>query len=142
MIDIAEYFGPWRYTPDANPVVVANAEAFLPKVNALLARYEADTGNKVGCNPVTSNAMHSYDEVSGDKFGGFRPQWCPQGAANSSHKTGRGVDVFDPDNAIDDWLTDAMLEEYGLYREDPSKTHTWCHLTDRAPGSGKRTFLP
>lgn len=141
MITTAEYFGPWRFSPDANDVVVANAETFLPKVNALLAAYEA-AGNTVKQNPVTSAAMHSYDEVSGKDYGGFRPQSCPQGAPNSSHKQGRGVDVYDPDNAIDDWITDDILTAFGLYREAPGSTPHWCHLTDRAPGSGHRTFQP
>jgi len=57
-------------------------------------------------------------------------------------KNGRGVDIYDPENALDNWLTDAILERHGLFRESPLHTPRWCHLTDRAPKSGKRTFLP
>ena len=142
MISLEDYFGPWRYSPDANDVVVGNAEVFLPKANALLDRYETDTGQEVQQNPVTSNRMHHRDEISGQQYGGFRPQACPQGAPDSSHKQGRGGDVFDPDNAIDDWLTDELLTEFGLYREAPASTPRWCHLTDREPRSGHRTFQP
>jgi hypothetical protein len=40
---------------------------------------------------------------------------------------------------IDDWLDDAALAEFELYREHPDDTHTWCHLQDLQPGSGNRT---
>lgn len=87
-------------------------------------------------NPRT----HTY--VAGETYGGFRPQDCPQGAPHSSHKQGQAVDIYDPDNALDNYVTDAILEAYGLYREAPSATLRWCHLSDRPPGSGKRTFQP
>jgi hypothetical protein len=57
-------------------------------------------------------------------------------------KQGRAVDVYDPDGHLDAWITDDILEDFGLYREHPDSTSTWCHLTDRAPGSGHRTFWP
>jgi hypothetical protein len=80
--------------------------------------------------------------VSGDTLGGFRPQNATQGAPHSSHKEARAVDVYDPGGKLDAWLNDAKLEHYGLYREHPDATQGWCHLTDRAPGSGRRTFMP
>jgi hypothetical protein len=60
------------------------------------------------------------------------------------------VDVYDPKDRIDGWLDtfeapDGMntkLEERALYREHPSATPGWCHLTTRPPGSRKRTFYP
>jgi hypothetical protein len=114
MIFLADYFGPWVDHKDATEEVKKNAEVLLEKVANLL------------------------DET----YGGFRPQDCPQGSPNSSHKVGRGVDIYDPLNALDNWLTDALLEKYGLYRESPLATKGWCHLSDRAPGSGRRTFSP
>lgn len=135
MITLEDYFGPWRYSPDANDVVVGNAEVFLPKVNALLDEYEAQGGVQE-INPATGT------QISGEQYGGFRPQGCPQGAPTSSHKEGRGLDRYDPHNALDAWITDEILTRHGLYREAPESTQHWCHLTDRPPHSGHRTFQP
>lgn len=132
MISLSDYFGPWLGHPDATPDRVDNAEFLLEHVNRLLSAY----GKPLPINPNTKT------NISGATFGGFRPQSCPQGAPGSSHKDGEGVDVYDPDNALDDWLTDGILAAYGLYREAPDATPGWCHLTRRAPKSGKRTFRP
>jgi hypothetical protein len=48
MISIADYFGEWQFSPDANDSVVANAETFLPKVNALLLRIQSDASSAAG----------------------------------------------------------------------------------------------
>jgi hypothetical protein len=104
------------------------------KVNALLKELAAIGAADVDINPKTGSS------ISGTKNGGWRPKECAEGAEKSSHKEGRGVDVFDPDGDIDMALTDARLAKHGLYREHPAQTPTWTHLTDRAPRSGKRTF--
>ena len=132
MITLEDYFGKWIGHPDANVQRKIHAQALLECVNALLFEYPED----VPVNPQTN----SY--VSGATYGGFRPQDCPQGAPNSSHKEGMAIDIYDPHGDRDKWLTDDILEEYGLYREHPDHTIHWCHLSIRAPGSGKRTFLP
>lgn len=137
MITIEQYFGKWADHPDATPERKASAVALLETVNALFdAAADDPDGPELRINPKTDT------QVSGTQYGGFRPKNCPEGSAHSSHKEGRGVDVYDPSNQLDDWLDDAKLERFGLYREHPSKTPHWCHLTDRAPGSGKRTFMP
>ena len=135
MIGIIDYFGNWFDHPDATPERKAAAQAMLDKVNALLEEYEANDG-ELKINPRTK----TY--VSGEQYGGFRPQSCQQGAPHSAHKEGRAVDVYDPVGALDVWVTDARLEAHDLYREAPSATVGWCHLSDKAPGSGKRTFQP
>lgn len=132
MISIEQYVGKWSDSPDWTDERQANAVAMLNLVNSLLANYP----NEVKINPNTDS------QVSGLTFGGFRPQNCPQGAPNSSHKQGMAVDIYDPDDALDSWLDDDILSINGLYREAPKSTPHWCHLTTRAPGSGKRTFLP
>lgn len=140
MITLADYFGPWLGHLGATNDRVNNAELFLEKVNRLLSAY----GRGVPINPVTKTG------IAGKEFGGFRPQSCKQGAPRSSHKDGRGVDIYDPREELDGWLTDDILEAYSLYREHPDATSkgyrgasdSWCHLTDRPPPSGKRTFWP
>ena len=135
MLTLEQYFGRWMNHPDATPERKANARVLLDMVNNLLAR-------ALVCGVVPPENPHTECCVAGETFGGFRPQSCPQGAPHSSHKDGAGVDVFDPKNELDDWLTDELLEEFGLYREHPDSTKHWCHLTYRAPHSGHRTFLP
>lgn len=135
MITLEEYFGRWINDPDATPERKANARYLLDKVNSLLGRAFV-SGVVLPDNPNTECL------VGGEKFGGFRPQSCPQGAPHSAHKDGQAVDIFDPKNELDNWITDEILEEFDLYREHPDSTKSWCHLTYRAPKSGHRTFLP
>ena len=135
IISLSDYFGPWANHPDATDDRKAAAQTMLDAVNGLLEEAEAN-GVDLQVNP------HTQTYVSGETYGGFRPQDCPQGAPHSSHKEARAVDVYDPTNQLDNWLTDARLEAHGLYREAPGSTKSWCHLTDRAPGSRQRTFQP
>ena len=135
MITLDQYFGIYASHADAGPGMYAAAETMLEKANALLERAES-AGIAMEINPNTNS------QVSGEFNGGFRPQDCAVGAAKSSHKQARAVDVFDKNNALDGWITDEILTEFGLYREHPDDTPRWCHLSDKAPGSGRRTFHP
>lgn len=143
MITIDEYFGPWVRSEDVTAERLHNADALLVCVNLLLELAE-DAMVAVPRNPETKS------QVAGEQYGGFRPGDCPIGAQPSAkngwkpsaHKNAEAVDVYDPKNLLDDWVTDAVLEQCGLYREHPTSTHGWCHLTTRRPGSGHRTFYP
>lgn len=137
MITLDEYLGIWKDHPDVTPLVIQNAKELLKRVNALIEEVE-------GKNLKLSVNKKTKSQISGDTLGGFRPQSCPIGAKNSSHKTGQAVDVFDPADSLD-WIIDKhpeLLVKHNLYREAASATRTWCHLSTRAPKSGKRTFLP
>jgi len=135
MISLDQYFGIYASHPDASPGMWAAAETMLDKVNSLLEQAEKE-GIAIETNPNTNS------QVGGETNGGFRPQDCPIGAPASSHKHARAVDVYDPHNALDGWITDELLTDFGLYREAPNATLHWCHLSDKAPGSGRRTFNP
>ena len=136
MISLSDYFGPYHNHPDATTQRREAADDLLAKVNALLLEAEADGSYGWLVNPNTGSC------ISGKTNGGFRPHDCPEGAPSSSHKQGRGIDIYDPAQSLDDWITDEMLAKHGLYREAPESTHNWAHLTDRAPASGHRTFAP
>ena len=131
MITIDQYFGKFDKTDE----LIKNAAILLSHVNPLLVEAGMN-GIKLPVNPSNNT------QLSGYSFGGFRPSFCPIGAPDSAHKQAMAVDVYDPNNDLDNWLTDQKLEEYNLYREAPESTHKWCHLTTRAPGSGHRTFSP
>lgn len=125
-----------------------DAKDLLGRVNALKAEYEAATGRASDIDPDTGTEISGKKGGHGD--GGFRVQTSVSGKPDSSHKEARGVDASDQDNGFDAWLDqfedgrggNTKLEQYGLYREHPDYTITWCHLTTRAPHSGRRTFIP
>jgi len=133
-LTLADYFAGWAGHPEISAEHRANAEILLVKVNALLLELSTLYRCDLDINP------HTGSLISGTRNGGWRPQNCPEGAPNSSHKQGRGVDVYDADGALDATLNDSLLKKHGLYREHPAQTKCWLHLSDRAPGSGKRTF--
>lgn len=72
---------------------------------------------------------------------GYRPghyNTDAKGAKNSAHLTCEAVDFRDGDGELDKWITDEILEQCGLWREDPERTPTWTHLDIRSRAN--RTF--
>lgn len=53
------------------------------------------------------------------------------GAKNSAHSLCEAVDFHDNDNKLKNWLTVEILEQCGLYQEDPTKTPVWLHVQIR-----------
>lgn len=135
MITVADVIGLWDKSPDLTAARRKAIADLVPQVNALLAL-------AVAAGIPTYKHSATGNPVVGPKYGGFRPQSCPIGAPQSAHKVGMAVDLYDPANALDDWITDEVLTQCGLYREAPRATDTWCHLSTRRPPSGKRTFIP
>ena len=134
MILLNEYFNNKTGTVEQKD----SAQILLVYVNGLLNEYIKDTQKQMPINPKTGNLISG--NLNGD--GAFRLADSKTGALLSSHKTGKGIDIFDPENDLDAWITDARLERNYLYREHPSATPRWCHLTTRSPTSKKRTFYP
>jgi hypothetical protein len=142
-ITVEQYVGPHADSPDWTPERQDNAAKLLAKCAILQGRMEAD-GVVFHINSGTGS------QVSGQTFGGFRPQSCPQGAPKSTHKQGRGVDQFDPHGEIDAWLMARpkvdgwpdVLVELDMAIEHPDATVHWSHWQDGAPPSGHRVFHP
>ncbi len=130
-----DYFKAYPEHPAITLEIHENAVELLGKVNALLEDCIAQ-GWVPRVNPATGTL------ISGQLNGGWRPPECTIGAPSSSHKQGRGVDIADADDSLDAIIDDEMLAKHGLYRESPDATPHWCHLSDRAPKSGRRTFAP
>ena len=135
MIDTDDYFAGYRGHAGITTPMMDNAALLLTRVRALL-EWAVTEGWVPTINQVTGTM------VSGQTDGGWRPQECATGAPNSAHKQARAVDVADADGTLDGLITDDALEDFGLYREAPESTRHWCHLTDRSPASGRRTFNP
>lgn len=140
MISMKDYLGPWANSADLTPARQANAQRLLSQVNSLMAVAMQD-GVTFKVNPKTKN------QISGEKYGGFRPQGCPEGSPKSAHKEGLAVDLYDPDGKIDEWLLKSpraqqAIASLGLYFETGSATPGWSHWTIRPPASGRRFFNP
>ena len=140
MITLDQYFGPRKQHAEATPEKYAAADKLLGRVNALLDRAYNEGGYHEDPDPDTGTCVSGSRGGCGD--GGFRLSDSVTGRAKSAHKQARAIDIYDPDDFLDEWLTDALLEEFHLYREHPDKTPGWTHLQDLAPGSGRRTFWP
>jgi hypothetical protein len=138
MLDVDHLFQAYQDHPGITSSHRSNAELLISRVNTLLARCLRTGQVDLETNPKTGTL------ISGEKNGGWRPQDCPIGAPNSSHKTGQGVDLYDPDGDIDNCLMEHqnILVECGLYIEHPSATRGWSHLTTRPPKSHNRVFYP
>lgn len=137
MISIAQYVGVWKDSPDWDAIRQANAATLLAKCSDLEAEMTAD-GVEFPVNPKTGS------QVSGEVYGGFRPQSCPIGAAHSNHKQGWAVDRYDPMNHIDDWCMahqDRLLV-HGIFIEHPDATPHWAHWQAVRPPSGNTVFYP
>ena len=136
MITLQEYFSDKPHPNEYN----LNALTLLYRVNNLIAAYTTDTGKLPEINPITGS------QVSGSKGGdgGFRLPTSTTGSSRSAHKLGMAIDLVDHDQHLDKWLDknpDALIK-YDLYREEPSATINWCHLSTRKPLSARRTFKP
>ena len=137
-ITLEQYFGIYedRIEESKKDEILDNSKELLSSVNDFLLFLETERGLTILINPLTNSC------ISGQKNGGFRPLDCKEGSLHSSHKEVRGIDIYDPFNSIDECITNEDLIKFNLYREHPNATIHWCHLTDRSPPSGRRSFMP
>ncbi len=137
MIFIDEYFN--DKIKFASVAQKDSAQILLVYVNGLLNEYMKDTQRQMPINPKTGNYISG--QLNGD--GAFRLPNAVTGSLKSSHKEAKGIDIYDPtEGQLDEWITDTILARHYLFREHPSATPRWCHLTTRSPPSGKRSFYP
>lgn len=96
---------------------------------------------------IALNAFRSHYGVPMVVTSGYRPGHYNKdagGAKNSPHVTCQACDFHDPSGILDAYCVanQDILEQCGLYLEDPKHTIGWCHLQIRRPGSGSRIFIP
>lgn len=135
MITIEQYFG----KKEAPVEHIANAVELLRHVNALLEEAEAD-GLRLHNDPDTGTKISGSKGGAGD--GGYRLPDSTTGKPSSSHRSGEGIDIYDPGDRLDKWITRDVLIRHNLYREASPFTQGWSHLTTRRPKSGNRSFIP
>ena len=86
------------------------AELLLASVNALCLEAQTAGVFDFGNDPDTGCPISGSQGGDGD--GGFRTPGTRTGASGSAHRRALAVDVFDPGDKLDAWLTDAKLEAY------------------------------
>ena len=138
MISASSYFGSKIDNPEVTVDIMRNAFNLLKQVNLLLENAEVHDIYSPLNDPDTGTQISGAKGGAGD--GGFRLSTSTTGSSRSAHRVAMAIDIYDPENILDNWLTDIKLEVYNLYREHPSSTLGWCHLQTR-PAS-KRTFNP
>lgn len=78
---------------------------------------------------------------------GWRPAAINQkagGAKKSNHMLGKACDLQDKAGNLDKWCMANLkvLEDIGLWLEDPEATPGWTHIQTVSPKSGRRVFKP
>ena len=117
-----------EYAEELTDEIRRNAEVTLAKVNELLER----------------SGFKSIDSLNS----GWRPRAVNEATSNaatgSKHLTGQAADIPDSGHVLASWCVDNLdvMEEIGLWMEDPRYTPTWFHVQTVPPKSGRRVFIP
>lgn len=126
-ITIKQYFmgRDEKYPEELTEEIKKNVEETVEKVSELIDIWGGYTEVTSGWRPAAVNA----------KAGG---------AKKSNHMIGKACDLKDQAGRLDDWCLANLkvLEDIGLWLEDPASTPGWCHLQTVPPKSGRRVFKP
>jgi len=114
-----------KYPDEYNEEIKKNALETVEKVQELLSIWGGYTEITSGWRPAAIN----------QKAGG---------AKKSNHMVGKAVDLKDNNGNLDAWCLANLkvLEDIGLWMEDPEATPGWTHLQTCPPKSGRRVFKP
>lgn len=115
-----------QYASDYTAEVSNNLDKLLVHLNKFRKAYGKPMKVSSGWRPPSVNAS-----VKG-------------AAKRSNHMLGLACDFSDPDGSLAAWCLNNLkvLEDCGLYLEDPGHTKGWLHLQCVPPGSGRRVFKP
>lgn len=107
-------------------IMEANLEKLLRAINKFCAVYGKPLKVTSGYRPAAINAT-----VKG-------------AAKKSNHMACLAVDFADKDGKLAEYCLNnlKLLEEFGLWMEDPAYTKGWVHLQCVPPRSGNRVFKP
>lgn len=120
--------------------VVENMKVLLKRVNVLLSIYGKTPGVTSGYRTPAKH-IQIYQQIAKKQGKIFDISKVPFG---SKHLTGQAVDLYDPKQQFQLFLTEhtKYLEDIGLWCEDFTATKDWVHLQCVPPKSGARFFKP
>ncbi len=131
MITYSQYWSghDTQFPDEFTPTVKLRSEELVDKVNNLLTVWGGFTQITSGWRPAEVNAALVISRGAAKK---------------SNHMKGLAVDLLDKAGNLDTWCLANLkvLEDNGLYLEDPASTEGWCHLQSVPPKSGRRVFKP
>lgn len=121
-----------KYPRELTYEIISNAKVTVERANTLLQHFADDTGIEIagiasGWRPVGVNAATA------------------NAAAGSRHITAEAIDLRDTahrDLARWSLLHLDLLEDVGMWMEDPQWTPTWVHWQIQPPGSRHRVYVP
>ena len=115
-----------QYPDDFNDEIKKNGEQTVDKINLLLGIWGGHTEVTSGWRPPSINAA-----TKGAK-------------KKSNHLLALACDLLDRSGDLDSWCLSNLkvLEDIGLWLEDPISTEGWTHLQIVSPKSGRRVFKP
>lgn len=149
---------PERHTSAGRPEDVVTVPQ--PKENKMFVSPQEILMGRDVANPLTPEMKQNLDKllVAVNRLramwgkplvvsSGYRPpaaNAAAGGAAKSNHMICAAVDFRDPKQELAKWLLQdlSILEDCGLWLEDPASTPTWCHVQIFPPKSGRRVFKP
>jgi hypothetical protein len=138
MITIDSYFGDKKHQ-DGH---VTNAHKLIGSVNSILYVAKCDEAYEDWIDSDTGTQISGSKNGNGD--GGYRDEYSLTGAAKSTHKFGQGIDIYDPDRTLAQWLIHnrEKLAQFKLWTEDCRWTPGWVHFQCVPPKSNKRIYIP
>lgn len=128
MISLADYLDGrnTQYPEEYTDAVKGNALVTVARANLLLRAFGRDRGVRSGWRPLEVNAK------------------TPHASVHSNHIIGAAIDIEDNDTQLGQWCLQnlGVLEDIGLWLENPKFTWNWVHVQICAPRSGRRVFDP
>ena len=135
MKDAKKFFTAKELNPAGHPVnqeIELNLNTLIDKLSIIRALYNRPM--------IVTNGLR--DKADMLRIYKNRPESrIPWG---SMHLIGAAADIADRDKSLAKFCFDnvQLLEDVGLWVEDPTYTHSWCHLQIYPPKSGNRFFKP
>lgn len=117
--------------------IVRNINTLIPKINDLLEHFGAYRGVNSGYR-TSEDQIRIYKQKLGAAYD------ISKVAMKSAHLVGAAIDLEDKDRKLTHWalINLPLLQQMGLYIEEPASCPTWLHIQCISPKSGKTIFQP
>lgn len=115
---------------EVTPKMAENLAILLSRLNVIRAAY--------GKPMIITSGLRSIEDMKRIYANASRIPW------GSQHIQGAAADIADRTGELAGWIKDnvKLLEEVGLWCEEPTMTRGWIHMQIYPPASGMRFFRP